>query len=509
MSALLALKYPTDFAMNQSEGGGWRPTPGNGGMRRLAVVGFAWSASQTLLLQGLALLTQLVLARLLEPRLFGVIAVAATISAVCTTLADSGMSSAIIRAPSLSRTDLETAWWLNVGFGTVLAIALVALSPLLGPLVGNGQLVEVLPLYAVTIVVSAATSVPLALIQRRMAFHTQLAVTIPASVVGAAVAVTVAWISPSVFALAIQPLIAAVATAVVLMLMRAYIIGFHFDRSTARSMLKFGLPLAGSSTIDTLWNGLPAVYIAAVVGAAPAGIYFMADRLRGALVSTVFNAIASVTFPALSTVSHDNKLFVSYIRSAIRASSALCAPVFLVVAAQAENVFALLLGRNWSGGALYLTVMMIGSLMYPPNSVNIAVMKAAGESSLIFYLEVTKKAIVLGLLVFVLPLGILPYLWAMVLFGIFAYIPNSWFVSHSVGYRYRDQLVDICLPILVAAVPASILWTVDAVTRPSPAFAVLVLSPLSILVGWAGTVAITPSLRRMAIRRVPGLRRSR
>lgn len=495
--------------MSLSEGDGWRPTANEAGLKRLAIVGFAWSASQTLLLQGLALVTQLVLAHLLEPRFFGVIAVAATISAVCATLADSGLSSAVIRAPSLSRRDLETAWWLNVALGTVLGLALIGLSPLIGLLVGQGQLTEILPLYSITIVISAATSVPLALIQRRMAFHTQLAVTIPASAVGAAAAIAVAWFSPSVFALAIQPLVAAITTAAVLGFMRAYIIGFHFSRSSARAMLNFGLPLAGSSTIDTLWNGLPAVYIAAVVGAAPAGIYFMADRLRGALVTTVFNAISSVTFPALSTVSHDNKRFVSYIRSAIRASSALCAPVFLVVAVQAENVFALLLGRDWTGGAVYLTVMMIGSLMYPPNSVNIAVMKAAGESKLIFLLEVAKKGVVLGLLVFVLPLGILPYLWAMVLFGIFAYIPNSWFVSHSVGYRYRDQLADICLPSLIGAVPASILWAVGAVTNPSPAVAVFVLSPLAILAGWAGTVATTPSLRRMALSRMSGLRRSR
>ncbi|GAA3763542.1 hypothetical protein GCM10022240_14870 [Microbacterium kribbense] len=430
------------------------------------------------------------------------IAVAATVSAVCTALVDSGLSAAVIRAPTLTRIDLETAWWLNMGLAAIFGGGLIALGPAIGLLVGKGELVDVLPLYALTVVVTAAASVPLALIQRRMAFRTRLWITLPASALGAMAAIGFAVVSPSVFALAMQPLVAGIVTVVILGFMRAHIVGFHFDRRAARMMLSFGLPLAGSSTIDTLWNGLPAVYIAAALGVTPAGIYFMADRLRNALVMTVFSAVATVAFPAFSTVAHDRRQFVSYIRSAIRASAALSAPVFLIVAVQAQNIFKLILGPEWSHGALYLSVMMVGAIMYPPNSVNIAAMKAAGRTKLILLLEVGKKVVVLALLVAVLPMGLVPYLWAMVAFGVVAYIPNSWFVSNSLDYRYRDQVADIGLPGIIGAAVAAILWGVCVSFSIPPAVAVFILSPLAIGVGWSGTLAITPSLRRVVSARI-------
>jgi PST family polysaccharide transporter len=400
----------------------------------------------------------------------------------------------------LSRRDRLTAWWLNVGVALVIAVLLVATAPVLGAALGQPEVAQVLPLYALTLVIASMSSVPLALLQRRMSFGVRAAITLPATCAGAVASIGIALVWPSVWALAAQPLVAAAVTLGILLVRGDVSARLAFDRAAARRMLRFGVPLAGSAMIGVLWEGLPAIILVGTAGAAAAGVYFVADRLRKAIITAVFSALTAVAFPAFSRVAHDRERFGAYVRRAVRASVALSAPVFLIAATQAHNAFELFLGREWQQGASYLSIMLLSAVMYPLNSVNISAMQAAGTTALIFWLEAVKRLLALGALIWALPYGVEAFLWVMLGLAVISYIPNSWFVASRLGYRYTTQLGDVSVPLLIAGVVSGALAALDRVIEVPPAVEIFVFAPVAWLIATGAILAVCGDVRGLLVR---------
>lgn len=453
--------------------------------------------AQTLLLQGVAIVTQLLLARLILPEFFGVIAIAATVQTVAAVLVASGLGTAVVRMPELGRPQLVTATRLNVAFGLVVAAIVLLSTPVLASAFDQPLLAQVLPVYAAVVALTGLQVVPLAHLQRVMDFKSVFLIQLPATVVGAIVALAIAFVSPSIWALAAQPLVTAVVVTVLLLVQRRVTLRGPGDREAAGPLLRFGLPLAGSGILDAVWAGLPAVVIVATLGPAVGGVYFVADRLKTAVVLVFFQTISTVALPALAAASAADRLLAA-IREATRVSTAVLIPALLVIATQTGNAFGLFLGPEWAQGAQFAAIMFIGALMYPSNALSISVMSVRGRSGLILVLEIVKRAAALVVLLLFLPLGVDAYLWAMAVLALVAYFPNSWYAVRHVGYRYRDQLRDVAGPAIAGVLAAAALVAIDRLTNLPAAVVLFALAPVTLIAAWALLVLVDPTLRRDA-----------
>ena len=160
-----------------------------------------WVLIENLTARALSLVTFAVLARLLAPEAFGLLGLAVVVISLCSLFVDTGVSEAVIQRAHVDRQLLDTAFWLSVLAGTVLAVICFATAGLVADFYGQPELAPVLRVLSAMLVLQSLASTQDALLRRQFRFRAAAARRVLASVVGSVVAVVWAVASPSVWAL--------------------------------------------------------------------------------------------------------------------------------------------------------------------------------------------------------------------------------------------------------------------------------------------------------------------
>jgi O-antigen/teichoic acid export membrane protein len=431
-------------------------------LRNKVVDGVAWNLAQRMGAAGVTFLVTLVLARMLLPADFGLLAMIAMFIAIANSLMDSGFMQALIRKPGATETDYTTAFYANMAMGCAAYLCLFASAPHIAAFYEEPRLVLLIRATGVVIPVNATKLVQAARLTRQMDFKAQLQRVIPANVLSGVVAIFLAVAGMGVWALIVQ----IVLTALISSALYWYWSGWHpvgrFSWVSFREMYGFGYKMFLSGLLETTWQNAYVAVIAKVFTATIAGHYFLANKIKDLLLQQIVGSIQSVTYPALALVQDDPVRLREALRRILRMISFVLFPVLLFSAAMAGPLFSEVLDRKWLPAAPYFQLLCLAGILYPMHSVNLNVLKVAGRSDIFLYLDVFKKAV--GALVLLLTYrhGVIAILLGQIASSLLAYLPNSYYSSRLVGYSVTEQLQD-AMPALALA--GSIALLLFAATR--------------------------------------------
>lgn len=330
-------------------------------MLRSGLWAFAGAGGQAVV--NLALVV--ILARLLTPEAFGIVAAAQVVLVLTQVLAKFGLGAALIQADSLSRSMERTALTLMMGFALVMAAAIHLATPLLAQLMNIPELVEVMPVMLVTLLLSAATNPGMNLLMREMRF--KLLAAIDASTIAllhGVIAVTLALAGWSYWAIILATLASTAAKALVVWWIRPVWPTLSMRRDEVRALLRFGSGVFLVNLMVQVANKADNVVVASSFGATALGIYsraFTVLDLTNALLSNVFR---TVLFSGFS--SNRRKLGSSREEMAQTFLQAHAFAAFLILPACAVSVVLapeivyFLLGQQWAEVVPILQVLALG-----------------------------------------------------------------------------------------------------------------------------------------------------
>ncbi|MDA7929267.1 oligosaccharide flippase family protein, partial [Akkermansiaceae bacterium] len=198
-------------------------------LRQKATSGVFWSAFERFGQQGCAFIVQLVLARLLVPEIFGLIAIVSVFVSILNVVADCGFSRALIQRKEIDTRDLDTVFFFNVGISLALYLLLYVVAPLLSNFYNQADLVSITRWLGLSIVFGAFGSVQTALLNREMLFKKLFKVTLPATLVSGGIGVGCAYFGLGVWALVVQVLVQRVASAASLWVVSSWRPSFYFS----------------------------------------------------------------------------------------------------------------------------------------------------------------------------------------------------------------------------------------------------------------------------------------
>jgi O-antigen/teichoic acid export membrane protein len=306
---------------------------------------------------GVRLLSMLVLARLLTPAEFGIVAMVFAVVGIAEVLQDLGLSSASVQRAELTERQASTLFWMNVAFGAVCTAATFLLAPAVAQLVGDPSAVGLARLLAPMFVISAMSSQHLAMMSRRLQFGRIARIRVAKATVYAAVSIGLAvggfGGSSLVWAILLSTL---VETAIAVLVSPMRIVRPRFDRSIAE-ITRLGVSLSGFSLLSYLAANVQTVAIGRVDGAAATGFYGRAQRLVSLSTGYLITPIDGVAFPVLSRLADDERRWADYYRTAtalIGIAVWAVAP-FLVV--HADLLVAVLLGDRWAEVAPVVAIL--------------------------------------------------------------------------------------------------------------------------------------------------------
>lgn len=428
-----------------------------------AINGVAWNLAQRLGAAGITFVVTLVLARILLPADFGLVAMVALFVAVANSLMDSGFMQALIRKPDATGTDYNTAFLANMLLGAVAYGCLFAAGPAIASFYGEPRLVALVRVSGLVIPLNALKLVQAALLTRQMDFKSQLWRVIPANLLSGLVAVVLALLGAGVWSLIAQIVIASGASSVLYWLRSDWRPTGQGSWASFREMYGFGYKMFLSGLLETAWQNAYVAVIAKVFAATVAGHYFLANKIKDLLLQQVAGSIQAVTYPALALVQDDRPRLRGALRRILRMISFIMFPMLLFSAAMAQPLFSVLLEEKWLPAVPYFQLLCIAGLLYPMHSVNLNVLKVAGRSDVFLYLDIFKKAFGALVLLTTYRHGVIAILIGQIASSLIVYVPNSYYSVRLVGYTVDEQLRDVAPALglsgfLAGALYAAIRW---------------------------------------------------
>ena len=296
----------------------------------------------------LQLVSVAILARLLDPVDYGLIAIVLAIVGVGEILRDFGLSTAAVQAKNLSTGQRDKLWWLNTAIGSALTIIAIAAAPLVAHIFGQPQLTIITQVLSVTFLINGMTAQYRADLNRRMKFRALVVSDVLAQVVGVAIAVVLAFSGLGFWALVAQQIGQAIATLVILAVNAGWLPGRPRRGVDVGSMVRFGHGLMATQFVGYLNNNVDTYTIGLTLGPASLGIYNRGFQLLMRPLNQMRAPTTTVALPVLARLQDDPVRAGQYI---ISGQLVLGYPVVAMLAfagGAAVPLVDLFLGPNWS-----------------------------------------------------------------------------------------------------------------------------------------------------------------
>lgn len=327
-----------------------------------AARGILWMAAQKWAVRISGFATIAILARLLEPEHFGIVAAAATVIPFIQLLSDLGFSTYVVQASKIDQRMLSTGFWFSVFAGAVLSGSLAVGAPLAAALFRMPDLVPVLRVMALSIAVAAISSIPMALLRRRMAFRALALQGTAAAMVAQVVALGMAFAGAQVWALVAQ----IVAGQLVLCCLAWRAVRWrpsrYFAWDTFLEMARFGSKVIAVDFVGVLRLWAETAIVAATLGAAGLGYLNIAQRLVQVAQDLSAAAFVPVSTAAFARVRESApRLRRAYLR-ALSTSYAVVLPIMVFVAVGSGVLVPSLFGTGWGPSVPVVTALAVAGI---------------------------------------------------------------------------------------------------------------------------------------------------
>nr|WP_300148044.1 oligosaccharide flippase family protein [Propionicimonas sp.] len=314
---------------------------------RQAARGVLWMTAQKWVARAGGLITITILTRLLHPEDFGLIAIAWTIVTLTYVLSDMGLATYIIQADEVDQASLSTAFWVSLIVGVSLGGVIFLSAPPLAAALAEPAASPILQAMAGLILVIAASSVPLALLRRRMEFRRLAVQEVSGSLIAQVVAVVAAFAGLGVWALVLQLMVGQVITSVLMWVAARWRPTADFSRPEFRTMMRFGVQVVGNGLVGVFRGWAETGIIVAGLGIRELGYFNIAQRL----VQTAADLSGSALFPVSTVAFARSNSSMARLRAAhARAtglSQTVVTPLMVYIAISASLLVPFLFGAEW------------------------------------------------------------------------------------------------------------------------------------------------------------------
>lgn len=385
-------------------------------LRKATFSATRWTTAATLIRASLQLVQTMVLARLLAPADFGLMAMAGVAIAITTLFSDFGLSSALMHFPRPERRVLSSLYWVHLGLACILALLFSLLAwpaaylleqPALGPLL----------LWLSFSFPLAALGQPFrVLAEKELRFQLLARQEVMAALCSFLVALAVAFTGGGVIALVAAPLTSAATSSVLawLQLSAGARPLSSFSISLAKPFIGFGLHRVG----DNFWTTLQMqsdVFLAGLIATPTAVAAYTVPREQCLRISnSIVNPIVTrVGLPVMTRLQDDPTALRSVYLQTLRMTASLNFPIYALLALFSEEVISILLGAQWYDSALYLRIFALWGLIRSTGN---------PSGSLIYAVGMARRA---HLWNFVLFLATVPLLWMAASFGDLTILANT------------------------------------------------------------------------------------
>lgn len=427
-------------------------------LKNKTIKGVSWSFIDNISSSGISFLVSLVLARILSPEEYGMMAMLTIFIAVSNSIVDSGFSNALIRKSDVAELDYNTTFYFNLVVSFILYLVLYACAPLISDFFSESLLIPVTRVLGLVLIVNACSIIQRTILVKAVDFKTQTKISLVSSILSGVIGIGMAIYHCGVWSLVGQQLSRQVLNSLLLWIYGRWKPLWEFSYNSFKNLFGFGSKLLLSGLIDTIYKNVYYIVIGRFYTADQLGQYTRAEQFTSIFSSNLTSVIQRVSYPVLSSIQEDAIRLQEAYRKIIKATMLITFVCMLVLAALAKPLVLILIGEKWLFAVPYLQILCFAEMFYPLHAINLNILQVKGRSDLFLKLEVVKKIVAILPIVLGITLGIKFMLWGAVCTSIISFFLNSYYSGYLVNYSTMNQIKDIYPTFLIASFVAGAIW---------------------------------------------------
>lgn len=421
-------------------------------MREKNVVkNFFWRFAERCGAQLVTFVVSIVLARILNPKDYGTIALVTVFTTILQVFVDSGLGTALIQKKDADDLDFSSVFYFNFIVCMVLYAGMFMAAPYIAVFYKDTTLTPVIRVISLTIVISGVKGIQQAYVSKNMLFKRFFFSTIGGTIFSAVLGIAMAYMGFGVWALVAQQLSNTAIDTLILWLTVRWRPKKMFSFERLKGLFSFGWKLLVSSLLDTAYNNLRNLIIGKLYSSSDLAFYNQGDKFPKVIVTNINTSIDSVLLPTMSVEQDNPERIKQMTRRAIKTSTYVMAPLMMGLAFCAEPVVRLILTDKWIPCIPFLRIFCITYMFWPVHTANLNAINAMGRSDWFLRLEIVKKIVGLIILLSTMWFGVMAMAYSLLLSSVLSQIINSWPNRKLLGYGYLEQVRDFAPGILLAA----------------------------------------------------------
>lgn len=417
-------------------------------VKQQATKSVLWSAIERFSVQGIQFLLSIIIARLLLPTDYGLIAMLSIFMAIAQTFIDSGFANALIQKKNRTETDYSTAFFFNIAISVVLYLLLYLSSPAIADFYHQEELNAITRIVGISLIINSFGIVQQAKLTIALNFKRQAIASLTAVIISGIVGVVMAYRGYGAWALVWQSLLNNFLRVALLWFFSKWVPLFCFSRESFCTLFSFGSKILLSSLLHTIYTNLYTLIIGKKFSAGELGYYNRAFTLAQFPSTNLTNVIVRAVYPIQCRLQDDDEQLRSMFLKYMRMACYLIFPVMIGFCALAEPVVRLLLTDKWLPVVPLLQILCIAYMWDPIMKINHNMLNVKGRSDYFLIAEVLKKIVAFTILFLTIPFGVKIMCAGLILYAFADIIIITYYTRKLTGISLLIQ-IKVLLPVVL------------------------------------------------------------
>lgn len=363
------------------------------------ITSLIYKTIESLSVKGIGFVIGIVLARLLSPDYFGLLALIMVFVNLSQVLVEGGLTDALIQKQDVSDVDFSVVFYLSLGIALINFTVLFLVAPFISSFYNTTELVWPLRVMAFALIVGVYNSVLRTKLVREMKFKTMMYCGLLTTIVSGVIGIITAYLGWGLWALVLY----SISSTIVMTIILTIIVKWHpklvFSIESAKALFSFGYKMLISSFLCSIYSDIRSLLIGKFYSTADLGYYNRGQQYPQLLATTLNGTIQSVMFPVLAKEQDNESLFVSILQRSLSLGAFIIFPVVLFLAGSATAIVTILLTEKWLPCVVFLQILCFGEMTVPLTSMCLVSIKSSGRSDIYMRLELTRRIIMLVILI--------------------------------------------------------------------------------------------------------------
>ena len=402
--------------------------------------GVFWKFAERILAQGVSFIVSVILARILMPSDYGIVALILVFINIADVFVTSGFSTALVQNKDADRIDFSTNFYCSMAVSILVYLILFIAAPFIEKFYDMQGLALILRVFALRIPLSAYSAIQHAYVERHMIFKRYFFSTLGGTLISGVVGIIMAYKGFGAWALIAQYFTNTIVDIIVLSITVPWHPEFVFSWKSAKSMMNYGWKILAADLSGTFFDQLRSLIVGKGYTSADLAFYNKGNQLPSLITTNISTSIMSVLFANIS----DEKTRVKEMtRKAVKIMSFVMFPMLFGLAAVSGSLIDVLFTSKWALAVPFVQILSISSAISLIGGVSLQAIKAIGKSDIILKLEVYKKPVYVLLLIIGVKINVTAVAVTMLLYSIYGNIVNAGPLKKEIDYTYREQLKDL------------------------------------------------------------------